>query len=165
MRSRSPDKAVRRYPGQPPPVALRLPRLQSECDRVARIRRLRCYPGPLSPVALRLARLRSECVRVARIRRYAAIRDRFPDRAALTAATKRMRSRSPDKAVRRYPGPLPPVALRLPRLQSVCDRVARIRRLRRYPGVQQQVKAFNAYRGASSRLCHPGYFYCDPSNR
>ncbi|HGY1288321.1 TPA: hypothetical protein ACNUZJ_003060 [Raoultella ornithinolytica] len=115
MRSRSPDKAVRRYPGQLPPVALRLPRLQTECDRVTRIRR------------------------------YAAIRDSFPGRAALSAATKRMRSRSPDKAVRRYPGQLPPVALRLPGLQSECDRVTRIRRLRRYPG--QLPRSRCAYRG------------------
>ncbi len=171
MRSRSPDKAIRRYPGKllvitvkpafsiwpASPVALRLPGLQGECNRVARIRRyaairdsfpgsaaltgatgrvrsrspdkaVRRYPGQLPPVALRLPGLRGKCDRVARIRRYAAIRDSFPGRAALTGATKRMRSRSPDKAVRRYPGKLPPVALRLPGLQGECNRVARIRR-------------------------------------
>ncbi|WP_165905624.1 hypothetical protein [Raoultella sp. BIGb0138] len=56
-----------------------------------------------------------------------------------------MRSRSPDKAVRRYPGPLSPVALRLPRLQSECDRVARIRR---YAAIRDRFpRSRCAYRG------------------
>ncbi len=68
-----------------------------------------------------------------------------PGRAALTEATERMQSRSPDKAVRRYPGPLPPVALRLPRLRSECNRVARIRR---YAAIRDNLpRSRCAYRG------------------
>ncbi|HIF5761298.1 TPA: hypothetical protein ACX3MK_004034 [Raoultella ornithinolytica] len=92
MRSRSPDKAVTPLSGTASPVALRLPGLRSVRDRVARIRRLRRYPGKLLVITVKPA---------------FSIWPASPGRAALTGATERMRSRSPDKAVAPLSGKAP----------------------------------------------------------